>query len=265
MFFAHPIPWWALAAIVLLAAALALPLTRAAASRSAPASRHVDDAAVLHARAARIFLLRPVVPLPRPPAPAASSPCSSTRRAAWASRTVQALRVSLRHRRWSARRSSRALGRVQGGGAERGRRIERADPATFSADARRTDLPGAIAAARDRYRDRNLAGIVVISDGGNLVSIEHASRAPLETTPVITVGVGDPQIRYDREVRSVTAGPSAMDASLVDLTATIVGHGADRPIAGAAAAGESAPRSSRRRAARRRCAGAGRVSRPAGA
>ena len=49
---------------------------------------------------------------------------------------------------------------------------------------------------------------------------------PGGATPVITVGVGDPQIRYDREVRSVTAGPSAMDASLVDITATIVGHGA---------------------------------------
>src|ERR1700741_854757 len=37
----------------------------------------------------------------------------------------------------------------------------------LSADARRTDLPGAFAAARDRYRGRSVPGFIVISDGGD--------------------------------------------------------------------------------------------------
>ena len=98
--------------------------------------------------------------------------------------------------------------------------------ARLSATARSTDLPGALAATRDRYRNRDLAGIVLISDGGNLVPLDHAASSPGAEIPIITVGVGDAEIQYDRELRSVTAGPSAMDASLVDITATIVGHGA---------------------------------------
>jgi uncharacterized membrane protein len=107
-----------------------------------------------------------------------------------------------------------------------GNRVQRADVTALTAVGGHTDLPGAIAATRDRYRDRDLAGIVLISDGGNLTPLDHAPPGAGATPPVITVGIGEPQIRYDREVRSVTAGPSAMDASLVDLTATIVGHGA---------------------------------------
>ena len=107
-----------------------------------------------------------------------------------------------------------------------GERVQRADVATLAATGRSTDLPGALAATRDRYRNRDLAGIVLISDGGNLVPVAPAASGPGAEAPVITVGVGDAQVQYDREVRSVTAGPSAMDASLVDITATVVGHGA---------------------------------------
>jgi uncharacterized membrane protein len=227
VFFAHPIPWWALAALFLLAAALAI----VAYSRGRVPLAGWPRATLTALRFATlvllvIFLLRPVLPLPPPPGGSG----------------VVAVLVD----------TSRSMGLADGGVTRlvqaqalvrdaivpalsghftvevlsAGERVQRADLAALSADARRTDLPGAIAATRDRYRDRNLAGVVVISDGGNRVPIEHASHAPLDSAPIITVGVGDPQIRYDREVRSVTAGPSAMDASLVDLTATIVGHGA---------------------------------------
>src|SRR5919202_652254 len=43
-------------------------------------------------------------------------------------------------------------------------------PATvdrLSADARRTDLTGALAAIRERYRGQRVAGIVLLSDGGD--------------------------------------------------------------------------------------------------
>src|SRR5476649_200993 len=37
----------------------------------------------------------------------------------------------------------------------------------FTPDARRTDLVGALAAVRERYRGQRVAGIIVISDGGD--------------------------------------------------------------------------------------------------
>ena len=133
------------------------------------------------------------------------------RRAGGGARPARARALGQLHRRSAERRRSRAA-----------RRRGSADAPTRAVPI----CPGAVAAARDRYRDRDLAGIVLISDGGNLAPVAHAAPGPGDATPVITVGVGDPQIRYDREVRSVTAGPSAMDASLVDITATVVGHGA---------------------------------------
>ena len=38
---------------------------------------------------------------------------------------------------------------------------------TLSADARRTDLTGALAAVRERYRGQRVAGVVLLSDGGD--------------------------------------------------------------------------------------------------
>ncbi len=226
MFFAHPIPWWALAAILLLAAALAVaayargrvPLSRAQRA-TLTALRFVSLGLLV------VFLLRPVVPLQPPPggsgvvAILVDTSRSMGLRENGVSRLAQA-ETMLRERVVPALRGSFTLDVLSAGD-----RVLRANGAAFSAEGRRTDLPGAIAAVRDRYRDRGLAGIVLISDGGNLVPLDHAARAGGAAVPVITVGVGDAQIRYDREVRSVTAGPSVMDASLVDLTATLVGHG----------------------------------------
>ena len=227
MFFAHPIPSWALAAILLLAAALAL----AAYARGRVPLRRGQRATLTGLRFAALallvfFLLRPVVPLGRPPGGSG----------------VVALLVDTSRSMGLEEDGVTRLARAQSvvrdqlvpalSGSftvevlEAGDRVQRADIGGLSANARSTDLPGALAATRDRYRDRNLAGIVLISDGGNLVPLDHTASPPGAEVPIITVGVGDAEIQYDRELRSVTAGPSAMDASLVDITATIVGHGA---------------------------------------
>jgi uncharacterized membrane protein len=227
VYFAYPLPWWALVAILLLAAALAV----GAYGRSRARLRRTPRAVLTTLRFVTLTLLvlcllRPVIPLAR----------------SGGGGGVVAVLVD----------TSRSMGLSEGGLTRlarakaivrdrlvpdlgRGYRVEvlsagdhvhRADLQALAPDARQTDLPGAVAAARDRYRDRDLAGIVVISDGGNSVPIDHAEVAGDGTSPVFTIGVGEAQIRHDREVRSVTAGPSAMDASLVDITATLVGHGA---------------------------------------
>jgi uncharacterized membrane protein len=227
VFFAHPIPSWALAAILLLAAALAVT----AYARGRVPLRRGQRAALTGLRFAALallvfFLLRPVVPLGPPPGGSG----------------VVALLVDTSRSMGLEEDGVTRLARAQAivrdqlvpalAGSfsvevlEAGERVQRADIGALSATARTTDLPAALAATRDRYRNRDLAGIVLITDGGNLVPVNHAASGPGADIPVITLGVGDARIQYDREVRSVTAGPSAMDASLVDIAATVVGHGA---------------------------------------
>ena len=229
VFFAHPIPWWALAAILLLAAALAVAAyARGRVPLSRGTARNAHCAAIRLAGAARGLSAAP-----RRAAAAAAGgqrrrgASSWTRPAAWGSREdgVSRLAQAAGDAARALVPALRAASRVDVLSA--GDRVQRADVAALSADA--TANRSALAPSRPcaiATVTADLAGIVLISDGGNLVPLDHAARAGGAAVPVITVGVGDAQIRYDREVRSVTAGPSAMDASLVDITATIVGHGA---------------------------------------
>ena len=108
-----------------------------------------------------------------------------------------------------------------------GDRLGTASPATLEANQAHSDLGGAIVAARERYRGRPVAGIVVISDGG-----DTGQGASADDTPVYAIGVGAPAIASDREVLSVTAAEAVFDDSRIDLAVSAVshGHGVD-PIA----------------------------------
>jgi hypothetical protein len=101
-----------------------------------------------------------------------------------------------------------------------GDRVATAAPDTLDANARRSDLAGAIAAARERYRGRPLAGLIVISDGG-----DTGGGAVPDATPVYAIGVGSPAITRDREVLSVTAAEAVFDDARVDLAVSAVSHG----------------------------------------
>ena len=94
----------------------------------------------------------------------------------------------------------------------------------LTADGRRTDLVGAVAAARERFRGRRVAGIVVLSDGED--TGQHA-LAPVARAgaPVFAVGIGSPQGVPDREVVTVNAGDPRLDEALVDVHVTTVAHG----------------------------------------
>jgi uncharacterized membrane protein len=70
-----------------------------------------------------------------------------------------------------------------------------------------------------------VAGVVVLSDGG---VTEPAAATGSALPPVFTVGVGPVSLAHDREVVSVTMGEPHISESIVDLTATVVSHGASR-------------------------------------
>jgi uncharacterized membrane protein len=90
--------------------------------------------------------------------------------------------------------------------------------------ARLSDLSGALDAVRERYPGRTIAGVVVVSDGGDTAREEASGRRALEA-PVYAVGVGSRRILRDREVASLSAGDAPLADSVVDLTARIVVHG----------------------------------------
>jgi hypothetical protein len=95
----------------------------------------------------------------------------------------------------------------------------------LSADGRRSDLTGALRAVQERYRGRALAGIVVISDGGDTGERDVSTALEPGGPAVFTVGVGRPSGQRDREVLGVTAGDASVVDSLVDLTVSAVSRG----------------------------------------
>ena len=96
------------------------------------------------------------------------------------------------------------------------------DLTSVRAEARRSDLTAALDAVRIHYADRSVAGIVVVSDGGDTGDAEPTQQTG---SPVFTVGVGAPSISRDREVLDLTAGQAAVVESVVDLSISVVGHG----------------------------------------
>ena len=96
---------------------------------------------------------------------------------------------------------------------------------SVQAVAPRTDLSGALRAVGDRYRGRTVAGIVLVTDGGDTSGRDVAAALEGEALPVFTVGVGDPQVARDREVVSLSAGQAPLGDALVDLSVTAVSHG----------------------------------------
>jgi uncharacterized membrane protein len=228
--FAYPLPWWA---IVLVAAAI-LGLAISAYLRSSVVLSPAERLPLILLRALTlatvvVMLMRPVAPLPP---------------AAGAQGIVAVLVDTSRSMSLNEGRSSRFAAAVMAA-RERilpdlargfavdtysiGERVARADLDHMSASDRASNLTAAVREIRDRYRDRSLVGIVLLSDGGETGDAAVQAKLPTRGPPVVTVGVGPSDVHADREIRSVTTGPSAFDASLVEITATLVGHGVTGP------------------------------------
>jgi uncharacterized membrane protein len=222
--FANPLPWWALPPIVAAAAAVAwLAYNRT----PLPSGRRNTLVAIRF-----VTLLTLIVCLLRPVASTADLDAHDT---------VVPILVD----------TSRSMGLEDGGRGAR--RIDRARqivvdrlvpqlgsrfrvdllgfgesvapvvPGQLSAVARRSDLEAALTSIRDRYRGRPVAGIVLLSDGGDTSG--GAERASQSSAPVFPIGIGSAAPGKDREVLSVTTAETVLDDSRVDLAVSAVSHG----------------------------------------
>ena len=98
------------------------------------------------------------------------------------------------------------------------------DLSRVRAEARRSDLTAALDAVQTHYAGRSVAGIVVVSDGGDT----GGAAPPWTGLPVFTVGVGATVMSRDREVLDVTVGQTVVAESVVDLSISVVGYGFGR-------------------------------------
>ena len=105
-----------------------------------------------------------------------------------------------------------------------GESLARTEPSQLVAAARRSDLSSALTALGDRYRGRRLAGVVVISDGGDTSPQESGDQLAL-SVPVFTVGVGSDTDFRDREIINLTAGEPLLAGSSVDLSVAVTSSG----------------------------------------
>ena len=95
-------------------------------------------------------------------------------------------------------------------------------PEALTASAPRSDLTAALAEVSERYRGRTVAGIIVLSDGGDT---NAGGRAVPAAAPVFALGLGTATVGRDREVLGVTAAEAVLDRSRVDLAVSAVSHG----------------------------------------
>ena len=224
MSFANPLPWWALLAVVAAAALLSWLAYRTA---RIPFRRRAVLSTLRF-----VTLLVLVLLLMRPVAPSGDGGASGA---------VVPILVDV----------SRSMGIEDAGGM---RRIDRARDIvatgllpslsgqfrtevlafgaglapvaaeTLTASAPRSDLTAALAEVSERYRGRTVAGIIVLSDGGDTNQDGMAVAVPA-VAPVFALGLGTATGGRDREVLSVTAAEAVLDRSRVDLAVSAVSHG----------------------------------------
>jgi uncharacterized membrane protein len=105
-----------------------------------------------------------------------------------------------------------------------GDRVTAADASTLAATDRRTNLAAALQAVRDRYRGRPVAGVVLLTDGGDNGGVDAAAGAAAGA-PVYAIGIGPRTSPRDREIVSVTAAESVLSDATVDVAVSAVAHG----------------------------------------
>jgi hypothetical protein len=228
MHFAHPLPWWL---AVLLAAAIAAvaygeyrrplsPLTRA--RRGVLVALRVVALAILV-----LCLFRPIAILPPIGSRDAIVPilvdASRSMRLGDADGQTRVARANtLLKNELGAALGSKFRTELYAVGVG----LTPAKVDGLTADFRRTDLSGALTAVRERYRGQRVAGIVVLSDGGD-TGASGAGRPGGEVggPPVFAVGIGSPDGPRDREVLGVSTGDPRLDHASVDLHVTAMTTG----------------------------------------
>ena len=101
-----------------------------------------------------------------------------------------------------------------------GDRLTPAGDAALAATGDRTDLADAVRGVVERHRGQGLSAIIVLSDGNDTSGADLEATGRAAGVPVIAIGLGRTD-GADREVVALATGQSSLDASLVDLTATL--------------------------------------------
>src|SRR5882672_6746626 len=169
MHFAYPLPWWLAVILAAAIAAVAYVEYRRPLSPLSPAQRGVlVGLRVLALAALVLFLFRPIAVLPPASSRDAVVPVlvdvsRSMRLADADGQTRLGRAIGLLKNELGLPLTSHFTTELYGVGD--GLAPSKVD--ALAADARRTDLSGALASVRERYRGQRVAGIVVISDGGD--------------------------------------------------------------------------------------------------
>ena len=91
-------------------------------------------------------------------------------------------------------------------------------------DSSRSDLLGALTAARERFRGRRVAGVVLLSDGADTGTSRPRGGAEA-ALPVFAVGIGSAPGPADREIVGIAAGEQRLTDASVDLDVTASSEG----------------------------------------
>jgi uncharacterized membrane protein len=228
MTFANPLPWWAIALVVAVAASLAWRAYTRTSIPLAPGRRRLlVGLRLLTLLTLVVVLLRPVAVEPDP-APRDETvivlvdssrsmrltDVDNERRIDRASRLLTTQLIPALSREFRVE----LLGFADG--------VSPAEPARLDAGGMHTNLTGALEAVKERYRGQKVAGVVVISDGGNTAQ-EPASEGE-SAWPVYPIGLGSTRVGRDHEVVGVTVGQASLADSVVELGTSVVSHGYGR-------------------------------------
>lgn len=227
MTFAHLLPWWALAA-----ALLAILVVVVASYRHRPEGRSRGRALWLGVMRALVLILLLALwmrPVRFEPAGDASgrlvallvdvSKSMSLPVASGATRLDAALALAREHAVPALAGEFDVEAFAFGASA---RRLD-LDAAPIDAADGSSDLDAALTELRSRLAGRQLAGVLVLSDGGLTDRVDDGRVA--DGPPVFAIGIGDPGTVRDREVAGLALGEAAVAGSNADLTATLVGRG----------------------------------------
>ena len=225
MTFANPLPSWVLGLIVAAAAVVAWQAYRS--FRAPPSVRYVlASLRFVTLLLLVLFLMRPVARSTDQDASGAIVPVLVDVSRSMGIEDADGERRVEFARRLVADRLLPALGpRFSVELLSFGESIQPTHVEELSATARQSDLHGALAAVGERYRGRPVAGIVLVSDGGDTAAAGAEIGSP---APVFPIGIGSPAILRDREVLGVTAADAVLGDSRADLTVAAVSHGRGR-------------------------------------
>jgi uncharacterized membrane protein len=226
--FAHPLPWWALALVICLAGLVAWQAYRF--FDADPRRRGMLTALrFLTLILLVVFLMRPMASRPEPGGRDAVVPIlvdtsrSMSIQDADGQRRIDRARELLSGEILPALEEDFAVDVLAFGDGVYEAAVDRLD-----ATARRSDLAGALAEVRERYRGRPVTGILLLSDGGDTSGEAEAAIAGAGQSgavPIFALGVGSPTVGQDREVIGVTAAETVLDDSRVELAVSAVSHG----------------------------------------